>query len=101
MRPVDEHDLPSEGAVSAAAPAAPMARSVPVAADAEEPFRTLVENIPGVATYLDRVIVEDPGHSIPLYISPQIEQILGYPLSEWLDESEIGSGSCIPKTGTV
>lgn len=91
MRPVDEHDLPSDGAVPAAAPAAPTARSVPVAAEAEaeEPFRTLVENIPGVATYLDRVIVDDPGHSIPLYISPQIEQILGYPLREWLDESEI------------
>ncbi len=89
MRPVDEHDLPSDGAVPAAAPSEPMARSVPGAPEAEEPFRTLVENIPGVATYLDRVIVDDPGHSIPLYISPQIEQILGYPLSEWLDESEI------------
>ncbi len=101
MRPVDEHDLPSDGAVPAAAPAEPMARTVPIAAEAEEPFRTLVENIPGVATYLDRVIVEDPGHSIPLYISPQIEQILGYPLSEWLDESEIWLRTCTPKTGTA
>jgi len=89
MRPVDEYQFPSDGAASAAAPVGPTARSAPAAAEAEEPFRTLVENIPGVATYLDRVIVEDPGHSIPLYISPQIEQILGYPLSEWLDESEI------------
>jgi diguanylate cyclase (GGDEF)-like protein/PAS domain S-box-containing protein len=55
----------------------------------EEQFRTLAENIPGVATYLDRVIVDDPGHSIPLYISPQVEQMLGYPLSDWLDESEL------------
>ena len=54
----------------------------------EEQFRTLAENIPGVATFLDR-IVDDPGHSIPVYISPQIEQMLGYPLSEWLDESEL------------
>ena len=43
----------------------------------EEQFRTLAENIPGVATYLDRLIVDDPGHSIPLYISPQVEQMLG------------------------
>jgi PAS domain S-box-containing protein len=55
----------------------------------EEQFRTLAENIPGVATYLDRLIVDDPGHSIPLYISPQVEQMLGYPLAEWLDESEL------------
>jgi diguanylate cyclase (GGDEF)-like protein/PAS domain S-box-containing protein len=55
----------------------------------EEQFRTLAENIPGVATYLDRVIVDDAGHSIPLYISPQVEQMLGYPLSDWLDESEL------------
>ncbi len=55
----------------------------------EEQFRTLTENIPGVATYLDRVIVDDPGHSIPVYISPQVEQMFGYPLSEWLDETEL------------
>ena len=54
----------------------------------EEQFRTLAENIPGVATFLDR-ITDDPGHSIPLYISPQVEPMLGYPLHEWLDESEL------------
>jgi len=58
------------------------------AEDREEQFRTLAESIPGVATFLDR-IVDDPGHSIPVYISPQIEQMLGYPLSDWLDESEL------------
>ena len=42
-----------------------------------------------MATYLDRVIEDDPGHSIPLYISPQVETILGYPLIDWLDESEL------------
>jgi diguanylate cyclase (GGDEF)-like protein/PAS domain S-box-containing protein len=54
----------------------------------EERFRTLVEHIPGVATYLDRVL-EDPGHSEPLYISPQVEEMFGYPLSEWLGEGEL------------
>jgi diguanylate cyclase (GGDEF)-like protein/PAS domain S-box-containing protein len=63
--------------------------AAPVPNDHEEHFRTLVENIPGVATYLDRVIVDDPGHSIPIYISPQVEDMLGYPLSAWLDEGEL------------
>jgi diguanylate cyclase (GGDEF)-like protein/PAS domain S-box-containing protein len=55
----------------------------------EEQFRTLVEHIPGVATYLDRVIVDDPEHSIPLYISPQVEEMFGYPLDDWLGEGEL------------
>src|SRR4029077_12571782 len=80
MRPMDDHELPAEDDPS---------RSFREAGAVEEPFRTLVENIPGVTTYLDRVIVEDPGHSIPIYISPQIEGMLGYPLSAWLDESEL------------
>jgi len=82
MRPIDDNDEVSETAASSVT-------HVPSAAGAEERFRTLVENIPGVTTYLDRVIVDDPGHSIPLYISPQIERMLGYPLSAWLDESEL------------
>jgi PAS domain S-box-containing protein len=52
-------------------------------------FQMLVEGIPMVASYMDLVIVDDPGHSIPLYISPQIEDLLGYPLSEWLGEGEL------------
>ena len=54
----------------------------------EERFRTLVEHIPGVATYLDRVL-DDPAHSEPLYISPQIEDMFGYPVAEWLGEGEL------------
>jgi PAS domain S-box-containing protein len=49
----------------------------------------LVERIPNIAAYVDRVIVEDSGHSIPLYISPQIESLLGYSLDEWLGEGEL------------
>ncbi len=78
MQATDEHDGSPAGEAGANR-----------AREREEQFRTLAENIPGVATYLDRVIVDDPGHSIPLYISPQVEQMLGYPLSEWLDESEL------------
>jgi len=64
------------------------AADAPRTEEREEQFRTLAENIPGVATFLDR-ITDDPGHSIPLYISPQVEAMLGYPLAEWLDETEL------------
>ena len=79
MQTTDEHDGSSVG----------KAEDAQTVEEREEQFRTLAENIPGVATYLDRLIADDPGHSIPLYISPQVEQMLGYPLSEWLDESEL------------
>ena len=52
-------------------------------------FRMLVERIPKIAGYVDLVIADDPGHSIPLYISPQIEDLLGYTLSDWLGEGEL------------
>lgn len=57
--------------------------------EAEFTYRSLVEQIPMVSTYMDRVIVGEPGHSIPLYISPQIQDMLGYPVSEWLGEGEL------------
>jgi PAS domain S-box-containing protein len=46
--------------------------------DAEERFRTLVEQIPAV-TYIDPV--DDPDTS--LYTSPHIERMLGYTPEEW------------------
>jgi diguanylate cyclase (GGDEF)-like protein/PAS domain S-box-containing protein len=52
-------------------------------------FQALVENVPGLVAYLDVVRPDDPGTSIPIYISPQIEDLLGYPLEAWLDESEL------------
>lgn len=58
-------------------------------ADAERRFERLVENIPGIAAYLDIVQPDDPGHSIPVYISPQIEELLGYPRDAWLTDDEL------------
>jgi diguanylate cyclase (GGDEF)-like protein/PAS domain S-box-containing protein len=58
-------------------------------ANAEERFRSLVENIPGIVVYLDLVQPDDPGCSIPLYISPQIEELLGYPRAAWLTDDEL------------
>jgi diguanylate cyclase (GGDEF)-like protein/PAS domain S-box-containing protein len=52
-------------------------------------FQSLVERIPGIVAYLDRVFPDDPGHSTPLYISPQIEALMGYPREAWLNEDEL------------
>ena len=49
--------------------------------EAEQRYRTLVEQIPAV-TYIDPV--NDPHTS--LYTSPQIEQVLGYTPREWQNE---------------
>ena len=49
--------------------------------DAEQRYRTLVEQLPAV-TYVDPV--SDPDTS--LYTSPQIEQMLGYTPQEWQNE---------------
>ena len=42
-----------------------------------------------VVTYLDLVDVDAPLHSTPVYISPQIEELLGFDRSAWLDDQEI------------
>jgi diguanylate cyclase (GGDEF)-like protein/PAS domain S-box-containing protein len=55
----------------------------------ERLFRRLVENIPGMVVYLDRFEADDPSCSHPVFISPQVEQLLGYELSEWLGEGEL------------
>lgn len=47
--------------------------------EAEERYRTLVEQIPAV-TYIDPV--DDPDN--PLYTSPHIERMLGYTPEEWI-----------------
>ena len=57
--------------------------------DATRQFERLVENIPGLVVYMDLVQPDNPGSSIPLYISPQIEQLLGYPYEAWLTEDEL------------
>jgi len=50
--------------------------------EAEERYRTLVEQIPAV-TYIDRVT---DGPDEPLYTSPQIEGLLGYTPEEWIED---------------
>jgi PAS domain S-box-containing protein len=48
--------------------------------EAEQKYRTLVEQIPAV-TYIDLA----DGSDTPVYTSPQIEQMLGYTPEEWLE----------------
>ena len=44
----------------------------------ERLFETIVENVPGMVVYLDCFEADDPTCSHPVYISPQVEQLLGY-----------------------
>ena len=55
----------------------------------ESRFQSLLEHIPGMVVYLDLVQPDDPTESLPLYISPQIEDLLGYEHAAWLTEDEL------------
>jgi PAS domain S-box-containing protein len=48
--------------------------------EAEQRYRTLVEQIPAV-TFIDRADASDE----PLYVSPQIEAMFGYTSQEWME----------------
>ena len=53
-------------------------------AESEARFRTLVERLPALVTYVNPL-----GFPIKTtYISPQIEQLLGYPSERWLEEDD-------------
>jgi diguanylate cyclase (GGDEF)-like protein/PAS domain S-box-containing protein len=61
----------------------------PADSDLARRFRRLVENIPGIVAYLDIVQPDDPTCSLPVYISPQVEELLGHPPEAWLTEDEL------------
>jgi PAS domain S-box-containing protein len=56
--------------------------------DAEERYRQLVEEIPAV-TYLDERDPGDPETWPTIYISPQVETVLGYTPEEWKADPSI------------
>ena len=54
--------------------------------EAERRYRTLVEQIPAI-TYIDECRISTEHSSWPtIYISPQVETILGYSPEEWRDD---------------
>jgi PAS domain S-box-containing protein len=55
---------------------------------AETQYRTLVEQLPAV-TFVDIVSPGDPFRIEPLYVSPQIETILGYPADRWITDAQL------------
>jgi PAS domain S-box-containing protein len=55
--------------------------------EAERRFRTLVEQIPA-ATYVWNSL-RDPGGGDFLYVSPQVEKMLGIPPERWMAEPEL------------
>ncbi|MGZ4150563.1 MAG: PAS domain-containing sensor histidine kinase [Actinomycetota bacterium] len=54
-------------------------------AEAEARYRALVEQVPAI-TYIDPV-----DHGPTVYISPQVESILGYPPQAWYDDPDLWS----------
>jgi PAS domain S-box-containing protein len=55
---------------------------------AEERYRLLVEQLPAV-TWVDEVPADDPTDLTPVYISPQLERLLGYVPREWLTDPDL------------
>ena len=57
--------------------------------EAERRYRTLVEQIPAI-TYIDECRSPDDPHVWPtIYISPQVETILGYSPEEWRNDPDL------------
>jgi PAS domain S-box-containing protein len=54
----------------------------------EERYRALVEQIPTVI-YIDEVPQEEGAELVPVYVSPQIEGLLGYRPDEWISDPDL------------
>jgi len=55
---------------------------------AEERYRRLVEQIPTV-TYIEEVAPGDPTELATVYVSPQIERLLGYTPEQWMRDPDL------------
>jgi adenylate cyclase len=58
------------------------------AAEAEERFRAVLEDGP-VATYVYELLPGDPPRAAMRYLSPQIGEMVGYPVSHWAGRPEV------------
>jgi PAS domain S-box-containing protein len=63
--------------------------------DAEAKYRALVEHTPAI-TYIEIVDEHDPMSMRTLYISPQVEAILGYTPEEWMLNPHLWVGALHP-----
>ena len=63
---------------------------------AEVRYRMLVEQIPAV-TYIADFTADAPF----LYVSPQIEQLLGFPVDSWIETTTSGASASIPTTASA
>ncbi len=64
-------------------------------AEVEERYRTLVEHIPAI-TYIEVADPESPFGYRDVYVSPQIETILGYTPEEWVEQDAFWSKAVHP-----
>jgi PAS domain S-box-containing protein len=55
---------------------------------AETRYRTLIEQIPAV-TFIDEVRARRPEGVVPAYMSPQAEQMFGYPIEDWMSSHDL------------
>jgi two-component system cell cycle sensor histidine kinase/response regulator CckA len=65
-------------------------------AEAEQRYRVLVEGLP-LVTYVRGSVEDQP----PLYVSPQIEELLGYPVSAWYDDARFAERVVHPDDAAV
>jgi PAS domain S-box-containing protein len=84
VAPVGNGSRDSGGAVAIAADVSDRVRAQQDAKDAESRYQTLVTRLP-LVTYLHA----SRDRSAPIYVSPQIEALLGYTPDEWLAEGDL------------
>jgi diguanylate cyclase (GGDEF)-like protein/PAS domain S-box-containing protein len=61
---------------------------------AQERYRGLAENLPGIVTYV--LDYDDSGAQLS-YVSPQVEDLLGYPRGDWLSERPVWAEALHPE----
>jgi PAS domain S-box-containing protein len=64
--------------------------------EAEERYRALVEHMPAV-TYIEAQDPENPLRTRPVYVSPQLETMLGYAQQEWITDPDLWARSLHPE----
>ena len=68
--------------------------------EAEATFRSIVETTPAI-TYQEHVSKGYDVQGSVLYVSPQVERILGYPARDWARSQGSGRASCIRTIATT